>query len=214
MSREEFLRRLEQLLSDIPEGERNDAVEYYRNYFEDAGPENEKKIIEELGSPEKVAASIKKDLFGEDMDDIDREAARKKEHAMFEKQKKENRNLRIILILVGAVLTFPIWITVLALIFALLVALAACVFALAVALISVEAAFLVSGFVLIGIGIAQMFTGILSIGFLLVSAGMICLALGVVGLLAVVAVIRCIPWMLRTIVSLCKKPFQRRGAAV
>ena len=39
MNREEFLRQLERLLSDIPEGERWEALEYYRNYFEDAGPE-------------------------------------------------------------------------------------------------------------------------------------------------------------------------------
>ena len=66
MNREEFLRRLERLLSDIPESERREAMEYYQNYFEDAGPENEASIIEELGSPQEVASSIKKNLFGDD----------------------------------------------------------------------------------------------------------------------------------------------------
>ena len=65
MNREEFLRQLEQLLRDIPESERREAIEYYQNYFEDAGPEREAEIIEELGSPYEVAESIKKDLFGE-----------------------------------------------------------------------------------------------------------------------------------------------------
>ena len=66
MNKKEFLKQLEQLLLDIPESERREAVEYYENYFEDAGPEMEQKIIEELGSPQEVAASIKKNLFGEE----------------------------------------------------------------------------------------------------------------------------------------------------
>ena len=53
MNKKEFLKQLEQLLLDIPESERREAVEYYENYFEDAGPEMEQKIIEELGSDRK-----------------------------------------------------------------------------------------------------------------------------------------------------------------
>lgn len=37
MNKEEFLKRLEQLLSDISEEERADALAFYRSYFEDAG---------------------------------------------------------------------------------------------------------------------------------------------------------------------------------
>ena len=62
MNKEEFLKRLEQLLSDISEEERADALAFYRSYFEDAGIGNEASILEELESPEKVAEVIKKDL--------------------------------------------------------------------------------------------------------------------------------------------------------
>lgn len=64
MNRAEFMRQLERLLQDISENERLEALEYYNNYFEDAGPENEAKVIQELGSPGKVAAIIKADLAG------------------------------------------------------------------------------------------------------------------------------------------------------
>ena len=37
MNRKEFLKQLEELLSDIPEAERRDAMNYYQNYFDDAG---------------------------------------------------------------------------------------------------------------------------------------------------------------------------------
>lgn len=62
MSRKEFLAQLSRLLWDIPESDRKDALEYYENYFEDAGEENEASVIQELGSPGKVAAIIKADL--------------------------------------------------------------------------------------------------------------------------------------------------------
>ena len=44
MNKEEFLKRLEQLLSDISEEERADALAFYRSYFEDAGIGNEASI--------------------------------------------------------------------------------------------------------------------------------------------------------------------------
>lgn len=62
MNREEFLRRLEALLSDISDEERAEAMAFYRSYFEDAGEGNEANILAELESPEKVAETIKKDL--------------------------------------------------------------------------------------------------------------------------------------------------------
>lgn len=62
MNKQEFLRVLELLLQDIPKEEREEALRYYRGYFEDAGIENEQSIIEELGSPQKVAEAVKADF--------------------------------------------------------------------------------------------------------------------------------------------------------
>ena len=62
MNRTEFLEQLERLLWDIPESERKEALEYYQDYFEDAGAENEGKVIQELGSPGKVAAISREEL--------------------------------------------------------------------------------------------------------------------------------------------------------
>lgn len=62
MSRIEFMRELEGLLSDIPLEERNEAIKYYNDYFEDAGEDHEEEIIKELGSPSRVAGIIKADL--------------------------------------------------------------------------------------------------------------------------------------------------------
>lgn len=64
MNRDEFLERLEYLLQDIPEEEKREALDYYRDYLEDAGPENEQKVLEGFGSPEQVASMIRVDLMG------------------------------------------------------------------------------------------------------------------------------------------------------
>lgn len=61
MNRIEFMETLSRLLMDIPEEDRIDALKYYNDYFDDAGSENEQKVIEELESPEKVAMKIKAD---------------------------------------------------------------------------------------------------------------------------------------------------------
>lgn len=62
MRKDEFLEKLEMLLSDISQEEREEAMAFYRSYFDDAGVGNEARIIAELESPENVAETIKRDL--------------------------------------------------------------------------------------------------------------------------------------------------------
>lgn len=62
MSSLEFMRRLEELLSDISPSEREEALQYYSDYFHDAGAENEQSVIEALGTPEQVAEIVKQGL--------------------------------------------------------------------------------------------------------------------------------------------------------
>ena len=50
MNRIEFMEELSGLLQDIPEEDRMDALNYYNDYFDDAGAENEKNVIDELES--------------------------------------------------------------------------------------------------------------------------------------------------------------------
>ena len=62
MNREEFMAKLKALLGDIPADEREEALQYYEDYFDDAGADNEAEVIRELESPQRVAAMIKNDL--------------------------------------------------------------------------------------------------------------------------------------------------------
>lgn len=63
MNRAEFMRQLESLLQSIPAAEREEALQYYNDYFDDAGDENEQDVIEALGNPARVAENIKRDLL-------------------------------------------------------------------------------------------------------------------------------------------------------
>ncbi len=45
MNRNEYMAALRRALSGLPEEERASALRYYEEYFDDAGPENEQKVI-------------------------------------------------------------------------------------------------------------------------------------------------------------------------
>ncbi|MBO5209036.1 MAG: DUF1700 domain-containing protein [Lachnospiraceae bacterium] len=62
MTRAEFMKRLAELLNDVSPSEREEAIQYYNDYFDDAGEENEQGVIASLGTPEAVAKTIKAGL--------------------------------------------------------------------------------------------------------------------------------------------------------
>ena len=58
MTKNAFLSALEKELRTLPPEERNDAMQYYKEYFEEAGPEQEEKAARSLGSPKAIAADL------------------------------------------------------------------------------------------------------------------------------------------------------------
>ena len=58
MKKYEYLSQLEKLLSALPEAERRDALNYYEEYFDAAGTENEDATAAELGDPAEAARKI------------------------------------------------------------------------------------------------------------------------------------------------------------
>lgn len=58
MTKYEYIAKLEKLLAHMPPQERRDALEYYVEYFDAAGPDHEAETAEKLGDPETVAAKI------------------------------------------------------------------------------------------------------------------------------------------------------------
>ncbi|MCI8529710.1 MAG: DUF1700 domain-containing protein [Lachnospiraceae bacterium] len=63
MNRVDFMQQLESLLQSIAPMERDEALQYYNDYFDDAGKENEQEVIGALGNPARVAENIRRDLL-------------------------------------------------------------------------------------------------------------------------------------------------------
>lgn len=217
MTKEQFLFQLEQKLLDIPEDERAEAMEYYRDYFSDAGPENEELVILELGSPDKVAASIKDGLRAgrDDAGTIGHPPQTRGSGKRFSEtnagSKQTDSRSKWLLIIVVAIFTFPFWIGIAGALFGILVAVVATIFGLAVAAVAVAGVGIVAGFICVVVGIVRFFTGGLVSGFITVGAGLLLFALGCLCTAALVFVFGLVfPWALRGISNLLHNGIRRR----
>lgn len=58
MTRTEYMEQLEKYLKKLPHKEYFEAINFFNEYFDEAGPEREADIIEELGSPKEAASEL------------------------------------------------------------------------------------------------------------------------------------------------------------
>lgn len=224
MNRKEFMERLEKLLRDISDSEREEALQFYNDYFDDAGPENEDQVIAELKSPEQVAKKIKVELsdgvteytehgyqdsgFRENQE----VAARESQTQQAASQKKQGVNgwkiLAIILLCILLVpVIIPIGLTILAAIAAVVIG----AFALVAALAIIGFAVLLTGLVLIGIGLVQMVVAA-PLGIALAGVGCIVFAIGIPLFMAGIwCCVKTIPWLIRSFVAICRFPLRKAG---
>lgn len=233
MRREEFMKQLEILLNDISEEERKEALEYYRCYFEDAGEENEERILRELESPEKVAQTIKADLeLGKEKRE-ENEARTEQVHQEERSEEKRETEMqqngsgngtaaaegnnsdkawKILLVVVIAVITSPIWVSMAGGLLGGALGLAGGLLGIVIAAIAVAGALYIAGAVIFGVGVAQLVIGNAATGIALIGSGMLVLALAILATVACVWLYgRFLPWLVRTIADLCKRVFSGRG---
>lgn len=217
MNRKEFMYRLEQLLMAIPGDERRAALQYYEDYFEDAGEENEAQVISELGSPEQVAATIKADLR-----DGNREGGEFTENGYSYAQSgskgelitkappKTSKTLKIILIILIVLAAIPFaW--------PVLVGCAGIVIGLVCAAFGVFAGLVIGSVVLMAVGLVIFIAGLtkllaaLPVALLASGSGLVVFALGLIATVATVKLCMVVyPAMIRGIVAICRWPFYRK----
>ena len=58
MTRTEYLNQLEAYLMKLPQSDRIEAMDYFKELFDDAGPEGEEELIASLGSPKEAAHDV------------------------------------------------------------------------------------------------------------------------------------------------------------
>ncbi|MGN0341409.1 MAG: DUF1700 domain-containing protein [Roseburia sp.] len=229
MNRREFMSRLEQLLVGISKEEKEEALTYYENYFEDAGPENEQKIIRELESPEKVAEIIRRDLGITDLVTTSQKTGEWKEkqqnagqssggqqNGAQQKQAQWNSQpnaesskkdtIIIVLLVALLVLTSPVWIGFVAGVLGAIVGIFAGLFGTAVGGIA-------GGIVLMVVSIGLLIAGRVALGLLCLGVGLLFFTVGI--LAVVLLVMLCgmfLPWLWKQIVKLWNKLFGKKGA--
>lgn len=231
MNRDRFMKELEMLLSDISAEERAEALQYYSDYFADAGVENEGKVIEELGDPGKVAETIKAGLGSNNEEHQEyRETGytdtrfESKEMPGSRKtagadtgyhpeyvQKKDHPIGKILLILaiifIGLPIALPLGIGMLLLLLGILASIVAVL--VSVVILSAAAAFCGGCFVVVG---AIKLIPNVPVGLLLMGIGLI---MGAVGVVATVLLGKfswiCIRTLFQGVVALCRRPFHRKA---
>lgn len=228
MNRQEFMKRLEELLTDISPEEKEEALAYYTGYFEDAGEENEEKIIQELESPEQLAASIKAGLREDGTGEYTERGYRMAQEAHNQQQfgnqqysynsgsastsqPPKNNALTIILIVIIAAVTFPVWGGLLGGLFGLVIGFFGIMLGIVATLFGLTIGGLIGGFAVFGAGIVRLCTGGLASGLLMMGIGALMVAIGI--LFLVLAVLFCgqfLPWLIRGFVKICRMPFERR----
>lgn len=103
MTSREYLKQLEKYLRKLPQSDYEDAMEYFTEYFADAGPENEQAVIKELGTPKQAAAELMRNLLDKKVDE--REAMEKEEK---QKEKKKTTGANVVWIAILALFAAPI----------------------------------------------------------------------------------------------------------
>lgn len=191
MTKVEYLAKLDKYLRKLPKEDYQEAMDYFSEYFEEAGPENEAQVITELGTPKEAARDIISRLLDEKI--IDQEKTPKSRVSMV---------WLAILAILSAPVTLPL---ALFLFLAVITILALGVAAIAVVL-SLGVAFLTSG-------IYMLFDSwsYLNISFsataLSFGLGLLALGLSLLALLAAGAVCKVVG---RSIVNLARKTENKR----
>lgn len=72
MTRTDYLATLDKYLRKLPQEDYLEAMEYYTEYFDEAGPDNEAQVIKELGSPREVANATIASLLDKKMSSLEK----------------------------------------------------------------------------------------------------------------------------------------------
>lgn len=183
MNREEYLQQFKKNLIHISDAEKEDAVRYYAEYFDDAGAENEQRIIEELGSPVMLARKISAEAAIKEIDGSNEErnsgslTAETGTGGLLKKKRNGiGGNLFVIILLLCS---FPIWLplAIAASVVVFMVILIA--FILVFCAVVIGAAFALAGIVGFLAGFVSLFTHFIN-GITVIGAGMVMAGFGVI----------------------------------
>lgn len=130
MTRTEYIAKLTKYLRKLPQKDYEEALEYFMEYFEEAGPENEARVIAELGTPKEAAHEVISRLLDE---------------KIIEEKSSLRNKTTILWIAILAVLASPVALPILLFFLAMIVTLLMIIFAVIVTALALTFALLISG---------------------------------------------------------------------
>ncbi|MDD6208770.1 MAG: DUF1700 domain-containing protein [Clostridiales bacterium] len=211
MNRQDFLSRLEVLLQGLPAEEKREALEYYENYFEDAGEGQEAQVIRELESPEKVASNIREGM-GYDTDtsqSVVRPSTQVYGVPPTSVSEKKSHAGNTIWMIVVIILTSPFWVTAACCIFGLVIGVAGCLIGVLCGLAGCIVGTILGGFIGIAHGIGLLVIGKTAVGLVGIGCSLLLLACGCLFLPLLVLICgKGIPWIVTGIVKGFKRLFK------
>ena len=153
MTRQEYMEQLKKYLKRLPKEDYENAIEYFSEYFDEAGPENEQQVMEELGQPKEAARELLLNLLQEsvenDQDIVEEKAAVQPEAASGGKKRSPGKIILLaILVLCASPVSLALLVGVLAVLLAVVVTATAVIFSLGITSIAATA----GGIVTVGFG--------------------------------------------------------------
>ncbi|AQP43349.1 membrane protein [Streptococcus gallolyticus] len=191
MTKVDYLAKLDKYLRKLPKEDYQEAMDYFSEYFEEAGPENEAQVIAELGTPKEAARDIISRLLDE---------------KIIDQEKTPKSRVSMVWLAILAVIITPVALPLALVLFLAVIT----ILALGVAAIAVVLSF---GVVFLTSGIYMLFDSwsYLSISFsataLSFGLGLLALGLSLLTLLAAGAVCKVVG---RSIVNLARKTANKR----
>ncbi len=191
MTKVEYLAKLDKYLRKLPKEDYQEAMDYFSEYFEEAGPENEEKVIDELGTPKEAARDIINRLLDE---------------KIIDDKKTPKNKVTIIWIAILAVLATPVALPLALLLFAVIITILAIGVTIIAVILSLGIAFLTSGVYMLFDSWSYLSIS-LSATALGLGLGLLALGLSLLAILAAGAVCKIAG---RSIVNLARKTANKR----
>ena len=118
MTRQEYMEELKKYLKRLPQEDFDNAIEYFSEYFEEAGPEKEQQVMRELGEPKEAARELFLNLLQESVEK-DQDIVEEKAPVLKGKRRSPGK---IILLVFLVLCASPVSLALLAFVFAVLCA--------------------------------------------------------------------------------------------
>ncbi len=174
MNKLEFITNLKAMLSDLPEKEINDRIDFYSEMIDDRIEDGltEEEAVNDIGTVEEVAKQIINEIPLFKI--IKHKLKSKNKTKNTPKTKRKRSWWEITLIVIGS----PIWLSLIIAFFAVIISLYVSLWAVIISLYAVDLSLLLSGLAVIP-GIAFIFTEGLWVGLLIIAGAIFCVGISI-----------------------------------